>query len=280
MATPAKKNIFFTRHGERLDWIDNTWLKTAKRRCDPPLSPYGFQQAHELGLYLAKLQPRITHIYASPFLRTIQTALEVATQLNKNISAKDEITKIRLEPGYGECFLPNTGHPWDQDSIYRPLNQLSEISQNIEYFDQDYDSKIKDDYYLQMKIESRQQLRDRMRRILQCTLDAHTADCNILIVTHAAPLVEGVRALTTLSRERCQEVVKKEEVEITTNQEKSNLSAWDLSPIRAGVCSLTHFEFTDDKWTMSKNGLSSHLSKGEQNLWIFPEDVSLYETPE
>jgi len=277
MTTPRKKNVYFARHGERIDWIEKTWIESAERRFDPPLSLYGFQQANELGEYIAKLQPRITQIYASPFLRTIQTALQVAKQINKNESpSTNEITRIRLEPGYGEYGLYDV--IWNENSIYRPLHQLPELSGNIEYFDQDYDSVIKADYYLQMKVETRQQLRDRLKRVLQYTLDAHTPDCNILIVTHAAPLIEGVRALLTVAEDQSQEVVKKEEVEITTNQAKSNLSTWDMSPIRTGVCSLTHLELMDDKWTLSKNGLISYLSKGEQNAWIFPDDESLYKT--
>jgi broad specificity phosphatase PhoE len=278
LTMPRTKNIYFARHGERIDWIDQTWRDTAERRLDSPLSPYGVQQAHELGVYVARLQPRITHIYASPFLRTIQTALQVANQLNKNVSSTSEITKIRVEPGFGEYFLSDV--IWNENNIYRPLHQLSEISQNIEYFDQDYDSVIKADYYLQTGVETRRRLRDRLRRVLQCTLDAHTAECNILIVTHAATLIEGVRALVTVSREKSQKVIKKEEVEITINQEKNDLSVWDMSPVRAGVCSLTHLQLMDDRWNLSKNGLTSYLSKGEQNAWIFPEDASLYETTE
>jgi hypothetical protein len=89
-----------------------------------------------------------------------------------------------------------------------------------------------------------------------------------------------VRALATISKERSQEVIKKEEVEITTSQDKSNLSTWDMSPIRTGVCSLTHLELIDDKCTILKNGLTSYLSKGEQNVWIFSDDASLYKTLE
>ena len=274
MAKTPTKNIYFVRHGERMDWIDKTWIKTAERRLNPPLSSYGLQQADELGIYVAKLQPRITHIYASPFLRTIQTALQVANQLNKNVSSPNELTKIRLEPGFGEYMS------WDvisgENDPYQPLNTLSEISQNMDCFDYDYDSVIKDNYYLQTKQETRQQLRDRLKHVIRCTLAAHPDDCNILIVTHAATLIEGVGALVTIGSEQNQEVIKKEEVAITTNQEKNNLSTWDMSPIRAGVCSLTHLELRDDKWTLSKNGLTSYLSKGEQNQWMFPEDASLY----
>jgi len=201
--------------------------------------------------------------------------LQVANQINKNVLSITETTTIRLEPGFSEYFFDRI---WNEENIYRSLHQLREISQNIEYFDQDYDSVIKADYYLRTKIETRQQLRDRLKQVLQCTLDAHTPDYNILIITHAAPLIEGVRALLTSTGNQNMKVIKNEEIEITTNQDKSNLSAWDMSPIRAGVCSLTHLELTHDKWTLSKNGLFSYLSKGEQNAWIFPDDKSLYKT--
>ncbi|UJR19745.1 hypothetical protein I4U23_022878 [Adineta vaga] len=272
------KNIYFARHGERIDFIDKKWKETTKWHLNPPLSPYGLQQADELGVYVAKLQPRITHIYTSPFLRTIQTALQVANELNKNVSSSHELTKIRLELGYGEYFLNDVIS--NDNYIYQPLDQLSEISQNVNYFDHDYASVFQSNYYSQAREETRQQLRNRLKQVIRCTLDAHTTDCNILIVTHAATLIEGVRTLVTVSKERSQEVVTKKEVIIATNQENNNLSAWDMSPIRAGVCSLTHLELLDDNWTVSKNGLTSYLSKGEQNFWMFPEDAPLYEKTE
>jgi broad specificity phosphatase PhoE len=92
-------------------------------------------------VYIAELQPRITHIYASPFLRTIQTALQFTNQMNnKDVLSITETTKIRLEPGFGEYLFE---HIRNEENIYRSLHLLREISQNIEYFDQDYDSVIK-----------------------------------------------------------------------------------------------------------------------------------------
>ena len=272
----SKSNIYFARHGERLDWVDATWKETAERRFDPSLSAYGLQQADELGRYVTTLQPRITHIYTSPFLRTVQTALQVAKRLNKNVTSTNDATKIRVEPGYGEYFISNI--TWDQSNFFQPFDQLSEISQDMEYFDHDYESAIKADYYLQSRQEARQQLRDRLKRVLQFTLNAHSTDCNILIITHAAPLIESVRALMTIAAERQQDLTEKNEAIFATISEKNEGSVWNMSPIRAGVCSLTHLELIEHRWALSKNGLASHLSKGEQNNWIFPEDASLYNT--
>ena len=276
MTTSSIKTIYFARHGERLDWIDKTWIKSTKQRFNPPLSPYGFEQAEQLGQYVATIQPRITHIYVSPYLRTIQTALQIVKKLNENVSTNSQKTKIRLEPGFGEYFIDGT--QLDQDSIYRPVHKLTEVSDHIQDFDQDYDSIIKDDYFLNTREQTREQLRHRLKRVLQSTLNAHNTNCNILIVTHAAPLIEGVRALLTGIGEQSSVVVKKEEIEIILEQETNNLSSRDLSAVRTGVCSLTHLELTDNKWIISNNGLTSYLSNGEQNPWMFPDDVSLYQS--
>ncbi|CAF4386872.1 unnamed protein product [Adineta steineri] len=70
------------------------------------------------------------------------------------------------------------------------------------------------------------------------------------------------------------------QVQFVRRSKHNYFFTWDMSPIRAGVCSLTHCEFIDKKWTLSKTGLASYLSKGEQRIWYFPEDKSLYETSE
>lgn len=259
--TKQTKNIYFARHGERIDFIDRKWTESAERPCDPPLSPYGLEQAHELGIYVAAIQPRITHIYVSPFIRTIQTAIEIAKELNRN----DQITKIHLEAGFGELCLG--GILWNERTLYRSVNELSEISKDLSYIDQDYDSLFKIDYYLQNPSESLQKFRDRLQRTLQHTLNLHSLNCNILIVTHAATVIEGVRALLTISQQQ------NEQITIETNDISSQ---WNMSPIRAGVCSLTHVELIDNKWAVQKNGLASYLFKGEQNVWVFPDDRHLY----
>ncbi|CAF1536173.1 unnamed protein product [Adineta ricciae] len=245
--------------------IDPSWSKTAPNPSDPPLSPDGIQQAKELGTYIASLQPRITHIYASPFVRTIQTALEVVKLVNKDYSTPDQIVKVLIEPGFAEFYVSNP--EWTEANIFRTLDQLSEIVPNRDYFNEDYRSVFDAKYYLDLKIESRERLRDRLKRVLQKILDAHKDDCNILIVTHAAALIEGVRAFITLSKE--------EQMKITATDENTKALTWDMTSVRPGVCSLTHFEFLDDKWNLKTSGLTSYLSKGEQRVWVFPDDETI-----
>lgn len=90
------QTIWIARHGNRLDFIHPEWFNTAKRRYDPPLSDDGIIQAKELGKRL-KFE-RITHIFASPFLRTIQTANEVAEILD---------LPIKIEAGLSEWLNPD-----------------------------------------------------------------------------------------------------------------------------------------------------------------------------
>ena len=85
------QTVWIARHGNRLDFVNPEWFNTAVRRYDPPLSVDGFIQAAELGQRLKA--ETISHIFASPFLRTIQTANEVAKVLD---------LPIKLEAGLGE----------------------------------------------------------------------------------------------------------------------------------------------------------------------------------
>ncbi|GBF80000.1 histidine phosphatase family protein [Aphanothece sacrum] len=85
------QNVWIARHGNRLDFVNPEWFNTAKRRYDPPLSEDGIIQAKQLA---KRLQfEKINHIFASPFLRTIQTAHQIAETLNLD---------IKLESGLGE----------------------------------------------------------------------------------------------------------------------------------------------------------------------------------
>ena len=100
--------VWIARHGNRLDFVDPEWFNTAPRRYDPPLSEDGLLQAAELAQRLKK--ENISHIFASPFLRTIQTANQVAQILN---------LPIKLEAGLSEWHnqdwmteIPET-HPQD-----------------------------------------------------------------------------------------------------------------------------------------------------------------------
>ena len=91
----AGKTIWIARHGNRADFVDPTWRLRAARPHDPPLSPDGVEQARKLGRRL-KGEP-IRHIFASPFLRTLETASAVAAELK---------VPVKIEHGAGEFLNP------------------------------------------------------------------------------------------------------------------------------------------------------------------------------
>jgi len=87
--------VWIARHGNRLDFVNPDWFNTAEHPYDPPLSADGIIQAQELGKRLRS--EKISRIFSSPFLRTVQTAREVAQVLN---------LPIYLEAGLSEWLNP------------------------------------------------------------------------------------------------------------------------------------------------------------------------------
>lgn len=90
----ASKRMFLVRHGERADSAIPGWKDSAENPYDPPLTQRGLRQAQRLGFRLRK--EGIQHIYCSPFLRTAQTADQVASILGLS---------VKVEPGLCESLL-------------------------------------------------------------------------------------------------------------------------------------------------------------------------------
>ncbi len=87
--------VWLARHANRLDFVNPEWFNTAERPYDPPISDDGKIQAQQLAQRLK--QENIAHIFASPFLRTVQTASYVAEVLD---------LPIKLESGLSEWLNP------------------------------------------------------------------------------------------------------------------------------------------------------------------------------
>jgi broad specificity phosphatase PhoE len=60
--------------------FDPQWRANAEKahREDTPLSEVGHTQAHDVAAFLQSTNTKLSHIFASPFLRTIETALPLA----------------------------------------------------------------------------------------------------------------------------------------------------------------------------------------------------------
>jgi broad specificity phosphatase PhoE len=88
--------VWLARHGNRLDFVDPEWFTTAGRPYDPPLSPDGIEQSRALAERLRGEE--IAHIFASPFLRAVQTANQVAEVID---------LPIKIETGFSEWLNPD-----------------------------------------------------------------------------------------------------------------------------------------------------------------------------
>ena len=64
--------VYLARHGERIDFVEKSWVDSAARPFDPPLTARGVLQGSALGKRLSLLSPRPTKIFVSPLGRTVQ----------------------------------------------------------------------------------------------------------------------------------------------------------------------------------------------------------------
>jgi broad specificity phosphatase PhoE len=92
-----QQTVWITRHGNRLDFVDPDWHRTAPNPFDPPLSEDGIVQAQRLGQRLRS--EGIRRLYSSPFLRALETAQQVAECLDLPIKVEQGASEW-LNPGW------------------------------------------------------------------------------------------------------------------------------------------------------------------------------------
>ncbi|ACK64366.1 Phosphoglycerate mutase [Rippkaea orientalis PCC 8801] len=161
----SSQTVWIARHGNRLDFVNPDWFNTAKRRYDPPLSDDGMIQAQQLGQRLKA--ENISHIFASPFLRTIQTANEIAEILDLS---------IKLEAGLAEW------HNADWMSEHPQTHPPDYLEEKYPRIDWNYCSRIVPQYP-----ETETTMIERTGAIAQ-QLIAEFSD-NILLVGHGASVL-------------------------------------------------------------------------------------------
>ena len=167
------QRIWIVRHGNREDFQNPGWSRTALRPFDPALSADGETQAKEVGLSLRG--EHIHRVLASPFLRTIQTASHIADALD---------LPVCLEPGIGE-ILPNV----------QSTPQLLPEDERRQRF-----PRIDDKYTAINELpypETSEEGHERAAIAARTLTDRFPAQ-NLLMVTHGAPVVGIVRGLTGL----------------------------------------------------------------------------------
>lgn len=72
--------VWVVRHGERRDSVDPDWESHADRLYDPPLTELGRWAAWRVGRRFATAERSPDLVYASPFLRTVETAVEICQE--------------------------------------------------------------------------------------------------------------------------------------------------------------------------------------------------------
>jgi broad specificity phosphatase PhoE len=96
--------LFFLRHGARLDQLETEWHLTSPTPYDPPLTTKGIAQARLTGLAIKDSLPTTGHLriilHTSPFLRCVQTALSLAAALGKKVL-------FRVDAWLGEWLTPD-----------------------------------------------------------------------------------------------------------------------------------------------------------------------------
>ena len=157
--------VWIARHGNRLDFVNPDWFLTAERPYDPPLSDGGVMQAQQLGQRLKS--ENIAHIFASPFLRTVQTANEVAEALD---------LPIKVESGLSEWLNPQ----W-MPSMPEKL-PLEVLHQQYPRIDLSYTSRVIAEYP-----ETGEKALLRSGETAKCLTDEFSED--ILLVGHGASVI-------------------------------------------------------------------------------------------
>ena len=111
--------LWAVRHGQRQDSVDPDWESHADRVHDPPLTELGRWAAWRVGRRFAESGPSFDAVYASPFLRAVETADEICREIGAT---------IRLEPGLGE----HRNADWfDADPQTVPLDDLAEWFETV-----------------------------------------------------------------------------------------------------------------------------------------------------
>lgn len=163
--------IWIARHANREDFVDPNWSESAARPHDPGLSPDGVEQARRLGQRLAATG--LSHIFASPFLRGVQTANHVASYVEQ---------PVFLEPGLGEWLNA------DWFSANPEIKPAETLAQEFEYVDLRHTPCLHPDFP-----EEREEAFKRIGRAAQCLTERYAEADELLLVGHGVTVIGVLR---------------------------------------------------------------------------------------
>lgn len=241
------KNLFIIRHGERLDKINLNWSTNALRPHDTPLSKMGHKQASHLGKWLYSKIPirKPAKIFSSPFIRCVQTANEIAQQLESLQNSgtfNTNISEICIEPGicedpyYMKDMICN--QPWflnaaDLIAISPRIKLNYSPIRDVSY------QEISDKVYVENTNTSTE---ERLHNIIHEIINHPYVNENgtAIIVTHAKPCVDMLRSLNPIISN----------IQIP-HYEHVKYETYEGPPIQYTAC--THMIFNHNKWTLHKD---------------------------
>lgn len=181
MAIEPAQTIWVTRHATRIDVVDPAWKRTAVRPFDAHLAEQGEIEARQMAQRLVReASGAIDVIYASPFLRTVQTATVIAEALD---------LRIRLEPGFAEWLNPE----WlDDVPVFLPAPAAA-MGRRFERLDLDYVSPV--------TLRQLERLEDVEVRSRDTMLRLAATGENMLVVGHGGSVRFSVAALRGVDME-------------------------------------------------------------------------------
>ena len=115
-----KQIVFVVRHGHRIDDFDSSWKDTTDRPYDPPLTDEGIKAAGIVGTELSEFPSpeRPSHVVSSPFIRCVQTAVEISKKLQlSNVHINYRIGEIHSEQVLKHATAPEYEIPDEIDGI-------------------------------------------------------------------------------------------------------------------------------------------------------------------
>lgn len=183
------QTLWLIRHADRLDFIQPEWFETALCPYDSPLAAIGFDRAASLAHELS--QAPVGQIFASPFLRTIQTAAPLARLLELS---------IQLEWGLCEwlCQDWTTAFP-----ATMPIDELI-----MDYpINQGYQSLVLPSYP-ETAVEMQKRTKIIAHKLVQSTAE------NILVIAHKGSILGIAAALTENNGWLTQELPCGERIEL------------------------------------------------------------------
>ncbi|KAL6930097.1 hypothetical protein ACO0SA_001504 [Hanseniaspora valbyensis] len=260
----AIKTIYLLRHGYRSNWLPEPHPESPTGiEADVLLAPHGLEQADELSQYLSsdefKNKPQL--IISSPFIRCIETIRPTAQKLD---------LEIIIDRGIGEwfkkdrCVETTVVNGVEEKTVPLPagLEKLQEVfaKDNLKL------NKYWETAIPNIKGESQQEIQERAHKALPLIVARIEKEYpeveTILLCTHAATKIALGMAILGYD---------------SVTATFPNVAKDQFNHIRAGSCSLDSFSvpiesdapFYDRDWTMTMNGNTSYLTKGEEMHWDF-----------